>query len=307
MKLYDLAQLTNDLKTVDTSALTQEFDNIIEQIRSFCGTDEEYNEQLEQAANLFHYLKHELRIPMAQVEYVQDMASQDIEKQTAEFFADDYDSKLIYRVPENIREVRKLQLPIGVDEYVKQAIDLYVDWRHAGLEIGCRDGEWTQYLVGCDPLYITDHHQLFLDSTLSKHTPEYQRRLRPYLIEDDTLSKLPQGQFGFVFSWNFFNYMSLARIKRYLTQVYDLLKPGGTFMFSYNNADMPGAARYADGYFMSYAPKSKLLPMCEEVGFTITSSTDFESAVSWIEIKKPGDLTSIKAHQVLGEIKFVAP
>jgi hypothetical protein len=110
-----------------------------------------------------------------------------------------------------------------------------------------------------------------------------------------------------VFSWNFFNYLTLANIESYLKQTYELLRPGGVIMFSYNNCDMPAPAAYADSYFMSYAPKSLLLPICERLGYELVSSTDLEPAVSWLELRKPGELKLIKAHQVLGEIKYVNP
>ena len=70
---------------------------------------------------------------------------------------------------------------------------------------------------------------------------------------------------------------------------------------------MPAPAAYADSYYMSYVPKSKLIPMCKQCGFTVTSSTDLDPAVSWVELAKPGELKMIKAHQVLGEIKWVNP
>ena len=74
-------------------------------------------------------------------------------------------------------------------------------------------------------------------------------------------------------------------------------------MFSYNNGDLPAAAEYAERYYMTYMPKSLLAPMCEMIGFDIVDTHDFEPALSWIEIKKPGTLITVKAHQVLGTIK----
>jgi hypothetical protein len=68
---------------------------------------------------------------------------------------------------------------------------------------------------------------------------------------------------------------------------------------------MGAGAAYAENYFMSYVPKSELIPMCQELGFNISASQDFEPAISWIEIQKPGTLTTIKAHQSLGEIKRI--
>ena len=184
---------------------------------------------------------------------------------------------------------------------------MHVDWKYPGLEIGCRDGQWTKYLVGMDPLYIADVHKEFVDSTAAAYPPEYQARLRQQVIRNSDLSALPKNQFGFVFSWNFFNYLPMYKIQHYLQQIYTLLRPGGVVWFSYNNADMTAAAEFADSYFMSYAPKSQLLPRCTEMGFEIISSADFDPAISWLELRKPGTLKTIKAHQVLGEIKWVNP
>ena len=96
-------------------------------------------------------------------------------------------------------------------------------------------------------------------------------------------------------------------IERYLKQIITLLRPGGALMFSYNNAEMPASASYADSYFMSYATKTQILDMCEKIGFELITSIDLEPAISWIEIKRPGKLKLIKAHQVLGEIKYANP
>jgi SAM-dependent methyltransferase len=146
-------------------------------------------------------------------------------------------------------------MPGQLQQEVESRINIYTNWKYPALEIGCRDGEWTKLLVAADPLYVTDQHQDFLDTAIRDYTPEYQRRIRPYLIKDSDYGILPQHQFNFVFSWNHFNYKSLDTLKKTLKQVYNLLKPGGVFMFSYNNGDLPAAAAYAENYFMSYIPQ----------------------------------------------------
>ena len=79
-------------------------------------------------------------------------------------------------------------------------------------------------------------------------------------------------------------------------------------MFSYNNGDIPECAGYVDAGWMSYIPKSMLLPMCESLGYEIIYSRDIRgegTSISWVEIRKPGTLETVKAHQVLGEIKTI--
>ena len=308
MKLHKLVQLYTRLGTLDTSPARSEIDTLVHQLTVFKdGANDEYLFQLDKLIGVLDDIKQEIKQAEEEVTYVRSLVTEDISSASAKFFADNYQEELICRDPDRVREIRQLYIPNGVLDYVTNSIDLYTDWRYPGLEIGCRDGEMTRYLVALDPLYIVDEHQIFLDSTLSKQTPEYRAKLRPYLLRKHNLSMLPKNQLGFVFSWNYFNYITLETTKHYLAQVFDLLRPGGTFMFSYNNAELPDAASYADSYYMSYMPKHLLVAASTAAGFEVTSSTDFEPAVSWIELRKPGTLTSIKAHPVLGEIKFASP
>jgi SAM-dependent methyltransferase len=206
----------------------------------------------------------------------------------------------------NIRKVRVMDLSDSLQTEIHNRIQLNTNWKYPALEIGCRDGEWTKHIVAADPLYVTDHYRDFLQSTAGQFPDEYQRRIRPYLIKDTNFDVLPQGQFGFVFCWNFLNYRSLDTIKEYLKSVKELLRPGGVFMFSYNNGDITESAGYAEGFWMTYMPKSMLIPMCESLGFEVYHDRDVRgqgTTVSWLELKRPGTLETVKAHQVLGEIK----
>lgn len=236
--------------------------------------------------------------------------NQDIQQEAQKFYTDNYSLELQVESEalNNIRKVRVMTLSDTLRETIINRIQLHTNWRYPALEIGCRDGEWTGYMVSADPLYIADQYRDFLESTLSRFTPEYQQRVRDYLVRDANFGALPQAQFAFVFCWNFLNYRSLDTIKEYLKAVRDLLRPGGVFMFSYNNGDRHEQAGYAEGHWMSYMPKSMLIPMCESLGFEILHSEDTRNegtAVSWIEVKKPGELKTVKAHQVLGEIKRI--
>jgi SAM-dependent methyltransferase len=161
-------------------------------------------------------------------------------------------------------------------------------------------------LVASDPLYIADIDSEFVDNTVQKFTPEYQARLRRYLIDitNYNISNLPTGQFNFIFSFNFFNYLSLDSIKQLLKRAMIWLRPGGVILFTYNNADMSPSAGLSESYFMTYVPKSLLIPLVESLGYEVVTSRDFHPSTSWIEIKKPGTLSTVKAHQALGEIKY---
>lgn len=268
-------------------------------------TGRAYGEQIDEVIQDYRNLRAAVTAPTEKIQNIIDSINHEINTKASPFFLDNYEQELIYEVPENIRRIRVLQIPDAVRSEIESRISLRTSWKYPTLEIGCRDGEWTKFLVAGDPLYLTDVHQEFLDSALDGYPPEYQRRTRPYLIKNSDYRILPQKQFSFVFSWNYFNYKTVDTIKDALKQVYNLLRPGGVFLFSYNNGDLPAGAAYAETYFMSYVPKSMLIPACQQAGFEIVESKDHEPGISWIEIKKPGELETVKGHQALGIIKEI--
>ena len=227
----------------------------------------------------------------------------EIAETTHKLFAGNYDLENIDPKPVWLREHRRLNISSDVEMQVKQRLLLHTNWRYPSLEIGCQDGDWTQYLVAADPLYVMDRSTEFLDATNGRFTPEYQRRLRKYPLVNHDLSALPKNQFAFVFSWNYFNYVSLDTMKQYLQQIMQVLRPGGVFMFTFNDGDTPAGAGMAEKFARTYVPGSMLVPMCESLGFMVNPVTDCGPGITWLEIQKPGELRTIKTHQVLGEIK----
>jgi len=203
---------------------------------------------------------------------------------------------------ENVKS-RRIVLRPEVEELVKQRINLYTNWQYPALEIGCREGEWTEFLVAADPLYVMDKYQEFLDTTNQKFPSLYQQKLRKYRLNDYDFSVLPQEQFGFIFSWSHFNYVSLDTITQVLKNIKNLLRPGGVFMFSYNDGDTPAGAGMAENFAQTYLPQSILIPTCQSLGFEIIRSFNEEPNVSWLEIRQPGVLKTVKAHQVFGRIQ----
>jgi SAM-dependent methyltransferase len=234
----------------------------------------------------------------------------DIQKQASEYFNESYKR---FIVPyENDRSTRTLPYSSEIEQILLGRIRRYVDWHYPGMEIGPHDGQLTQHLVGCDPLYLIDIYPEYLEITKSSFPKEYQERLRTYCIghqrNEKGLAELPQNQFGFVFSWNVFNYLPLEEIKKYLKDIFNVLRPGGVFMFSFNDGDSHNGAKQVEFGRMAYAPKELLITMTEIFGFELISSYGFEESwhnISWLEIKKPGVLSTIKAHQTLGEIRNI--
>ena len=127
-----------------------------------------------------------------------------------------------------------------------------------------------------------------------------------YPLKDHDLSVLPQGQMAFVFSWGYFNYVSFDTMRQYLTQIWSLLRPGGRVFFSYNDGDTTFGAGMAENFAQTYMPKSLLVAFCDSLGYQIADASNYGNNVHWIELQKPGTLSTVKAHQVLGKISAIA-
>lgn len=207
-----------------------------------------------------------------------------------------------FKTAEYIREYQQLQISEDSIKMIKSRIGSYTDCKYPALEIGPGDGTWTGSLVACDPLYLIDYNDEFLNSTKKKFSQNYQNRLRCYLTRGTGLYMLPLNQFGFVFSWNTFNYFSFNQLEHYLGEIWRVLRPGGACMFSYNNAERPLCAKRAEDQLMSFIPKSLLCETIKAHGFIDIKTEDVDSTISWVEFRKPGKIMSNRAGQTLGKI-----
>jgi phospholipid N-methyltransferase len=241
------------------------------------------------------------------ISYVENL----IEEQEKEFYKEGYLINGIEFISETDVHNERHYRTVICDDDVKQSIisDIrrYTNPKYPALEIGPGDGQWTTFIVAGDPLYVVDIHPEFIESTKSKFPIEYQRRLRTYLsgwhgVPKNDLSILPQNQFGFIFAWQVFDFFPLDKTRLYLEQCFNLLRPGGVMMFSYNNCEFSNAAVSAETGFKSWMTKKLLIKTCEELELEVMDTKDSLSGFHWIKIKKSGELNTVKAGQALGEI-----
>jgi SAM-dependent methyltransferase len=309
MKFSELVDLRERLKTVyDTSTISTGVDVLDTNLCHIKNTvvNPALKDGVSDLTTDLHRIYTTLKLNQDRYTALIDQINQQISREATKFFTKNYELELSYSDVNSIRQLRVMTISNETREEILNRIRLHSNWRYPALEIGCRDGEWTQHLVASDPLYIVDNYKDFIDSTLGQFNETYRRRVRPYVTHDYDLTVLPKGQMGFVFCWNFLNYASFDTVKEYLKSIKTILRPGGTFLFSYNDGDRPACAGMAENFFMSYLPKSMLIPLCESLGYRIVQDCAREMSVSWLEIQLPGEFKTAKAHQVLGEIKHIS-
>jgi len=179
------------------------------------------------------------------------------------------------------------------------------NWRYPGMIIHPQEQKIIDEMASSDPLYLVDMNESTLDDIRGKMNDVYKHRVRPYVIDRFIPRKkyfgdLPNDQFGLIVLWNTLNNLPLSMCEQVLTQVFALLRPGGTLLFTYNDCDNAHNVRNFENNFRQFTPGSILVPMIEKLGYTMRFRT--ETIHGWMELKKPGELETIRGGQSLGRV-----
>ena len=191
---------------------------------------------------------------------------------------------------------------------IESKVGKYCDFRFPALCINPRTKKWIDCMVASDPLYLSHSMIHIVEEIIIPYNTIYKNRLRLYEIQDRDFAILPQAQFGFIFCWDYLNYLSIQKVETYIRQAWSLLRPGGSFMFSYSNCDLLGTCLQVENKACAFANARLIKKLCDEIGFEICELHDVETGdafrthVSWAELKKPGVLESIRKQQALGKI-----
>jgi len=216
-----------------------------------------------------------------------------------------YQDEMCYETNEYILN-RRMHLDNESSDLLQGRIVRYTDWRVPGVIFRPGLEDFIEQLVPLDPLYVVDQNLELLMPSVNKFTPEYQRRLRLYAIDDRTttpvLKDLPNGQFGYVFAYNYFNFKPLELIQHYLDEFWVKLRPGGVVFMTINDCDYGHGAALSENSFMTYTPGSRIVEHAENLGFEINDRYRGQGNVAWIEIQKPGEIYSLRGGQTLAKI-----
>lgn len=216
-----------------------------------------------------------------------------------------YEEEMCFETNEYILD-RRLAIDEESNILLRSRLRNASDWRLPGMVIRPGRDSFIEDLVPLDPLYLVDHHQELLDPSILKFTPEYQRRLRPYVVKEyhsnTILELLPAGQFGMIFAYNYFNYKPLEVIYRYLNEIFEKLRPGGSFIFTFNDCDYAHGVALAEQHFMCYTPGHAIQTHAETVGYEFVHKHHGQGDLNWLELRKPGQIRSIRGGQSLARI-----
>jgi len=216
-----------------------------------------------------------------------------------------YDQEMVHDTPEHILS-RRPTLSNEHIEIIRARIKNCSNNQHASMIIRPGTELYINDMVSFDPLYLVDEHQDLLFPCMIGFPDQYRRRLRPYVVNERESSpifeQLPDGQFAVCLAYNFFNFKPLEVIERYLSEIYNKLKPGGRVLMTFNDCDNEKAVRLAESYYACYTPGKDVRAIAQRLGYEIYFIWNDNTPQTWIELLKPGTLTSLRGGQALAKV-----
>jgi hypothetical protein len=216
-----------------------------------------------------------------------------------------YEEEMYYETPDYILS-RQSHIDAETELVMRSRLQNYSSWQHPGMIVRPGLEKFIDDMVSFDPLYIVDQHYDLLKPAMNQYPEEYQKRLRTYVVTEridrDMLDKIPNNQFGICFVYNYFNFRPFEFIKKYIEEIYQKLKPGGVLIMTFNDCDRAKAVMLVEQHYACYTPGSLLQNLAHRIGFETIFTWNNGGPTTWLELRKPGTLTSLRGGQTLAKI-----
>jgi SAM-dependent methyltransferase len=309
MKLSDLVTFLNYLDSVDAdqcySASIMPFEEVTTSVRN----NESLNYSVkEPILHNFDDLKHHLcrfRDNVAQLRKNVLAQMAPIEQAYLETSTEIFNTAFRFDSVEHVAN-RVIPLSVQTEHILKQKVKIYTTWQHPGLILHPTHLTCFGDTVALDPMYVADTHNELLTTFLQGFNQLYRGRVRNYVLDEHSGNKifdqLPKEQYALVVAQNYLNFRPLEVIYQYLEEIYDLLRPGGAFLFTYNNCDYAGAVRLVENHSACYTPGRLIKEHIAKLGYNIVSEYNEPSGLGFLELVKAGEKPSIRGGQTLAVV-----
>jgi hypothetical protein len=309
MKLSDLVNYMNLLDVMSIVGTAQQADQDLSKITHIVSSSAI---QLEQFSAVLTQRQSEIVVALSQYESDLIALKQALRELIATtekpWFAESYrlyEQEMANETTDDILN-RSPKIPVETKQFYRTRLSRYNGWHHAAMIIRPAYEPFIHELLASDPLYLVDESHDLLQPAMSQFNEQYQQRLRPYTITErfgkDILRSLPNSQFGLVFAYNYFNFRPFEVIRQFLTEIYQKLRPGGVLAMTFNDCDRAKAVMLVEQHYCCYTPGYLVCELAQSLGYEIAFSWTDQGPSTWLELRKPGELGTLRGGQALAKI-----
>ena len=264
-----------------------------------------FTQALDQHAVQAHQVFDDFENTLVELKHTVD---QEIAQQERHWFQESYrlyDQDMARETTDYILN-RRQRLAPETEQLFMTRLNNYTDWRYPAMIVRPGLEPYVSSMVSNDPLYLVDQHRDLLRPAIDSFAEAYQRRLRPYVVNersaDPILARLPDGQFGLCLIYNYFNFRPIEIIRRWFSELQIKMRPGGVVVMTINDCDRSAGVVLAESYYCCYTPGRMIMTLAESLGFEIIYTWKDQGPITWIEMRRAGQLNSMRGGQTLAKI-----
>ena len=243
----------------------------------------------------FEMFKSELQQDLESLEkYIQssDQAYQLINNDMGKSLASGFDEKFF--------EVTKVSHNQNVEEFINTWIQRQSDWRYPLLFLCPTTLLYTETGVKSHLVYVLSNKfnindiNHYIQPKLTEQSTPRQYRHKPLEIHGDIPDMhVPYGQIGSIICLDYFPYLSLEQMKNLMFSFNQILKPGGSAFVHFSDADQEREWDSVVAKERTYVTETLINKMATKYDMSC-EFYHIEDYYSFVSIKKPGELSSIK-------------
>jgi len=309
MKLSTLVNYLNELQKLDLQPMKKNVGDQVNKVMYLSGIHpmgkDNYTEKLKNQNQHIQQSIHDFEIL---IDTLKQDVDQLINKLEHPYFLDSYTLYENEFGNETVEDLinRHPQLSESTVEYLTARMSRYNSWKYPAMILRPGVETYINDMVACDPLYLVDLRHELLAPAVQQYNEVYQQRLRVYVVDerDDNhiLHRLPDSQFGVILAYNYFNFRPFEVIKKWLSELLTKLKPGGVLLMTFNDCDNDKAVMLVEQKYCCYTPGRLIMQLAQTLGFEVVFKWSDGGPSTWLELKKPGEFTSLRGGQALAKI-----
>jgi len=310
MKLSELVAYRNQLNRLHVEEARSQVDTDLSQIKHLVNSKDFDPNNIRQQMNDVHQaMHHEFDRFLDLVNQAKAEAQAEIDLKE-KYWLDEtyrlYDQEMVHDTDEHVLNRRPVLTPEN-DSIIRARIKNFSTNLHPGMIIRPGLETFIEHMVSFDPLYLVDRSDNMLFPCTLGFPDQYRRRLRPIVVNDrdhsrPILERLPDSQFAVCVAYNFFEFTPMQVLERWLQEIFTKLKPGGRLMMTFNDCDNEKAVRLAESYYACYTPGKLVKAVAQQIGYEIYFIWNDNLPTTWIELQKPGTLSSLRGGQALAKV-----
>jgi len=310
MKLSELVAYRNQLNRLHVEESKSQIDTDLSQIKHLVNSKEfDPNNIRQQMDDVHRSMHHEFDRFVDLINQAKTEAQQEIDLKEQYWLTETYrlyNQEMVHDTDEHILNRRPVLIPEH-DSIIRARIKNFSTNSHPGMIIRPGLETFVEHMVSFDPLYLIDRSDNMLFPCTLGFPDQYRRRLRPVVVNErdhsrPMLERLPDSQFAVCLAYNFFEFTPMPILERWLQEIFTKLKPGGRLLMTFNDCDNEKAVRLAESYYACYTPGKLVKATAQQIGYEIYFIWNDNLPTTWIELQKPGTLSSLRGGQALAKV-----